>query len=162
MTTEKTKAPRIKSIAAPTGTFPVEVTVTSLSGGSGTITFDCMARTQTAWSRERGDLYAKAIARQKAREAKAEASTAKAASGGEDGAETTAAEAEFDPKQLEKMFSERIAGDAEMVLQVAKGWDLEDDFTLANITALEDTYPGAINDLVNNYSAKIHGARTKN
>ena len=60
------------------------------------------------------------------------------------------------------MFSERIAGDAEMVLQVAKGWDLEDDFTLANITALEDTYPGAINDLVNNYSAKIHGARTKN
>ena len=154
MTDKTTKAPRIKSIAAPTGTFPVEVTVTSLSGESGTVTFDCMARTQSAWSRERGELYAKAIARQKAQEAKAKPAKA-------DGEEAEAVP-EFDPTQLEKMFNERIAGDAEMALQVAKGWDLEDDFTIARLTALEDTYPGSVNALVNNYSAKIHGARTGN
>ena len=70
--------------------------------------------------------------------------------------------AEFDPTQLEKMFTERLGGDAEMAMHIAKGWDLDDEFSVANIAALEDAYPGAITDLVNNYSAKIHGARTKN
>lgn len=157
--TEKTKAPRLKSIAAPTGTFPVEITVRDLCGVEGTIVFDCFARTQTGWSRERGELFAQATERQKSREAKAKA--AKAARGGE-GADEDEGAPDIDPAQLEQVFSERIRGDASMVLKVAKGWELDDDFTLEQISALEDTYPGAINDLLNKYSEKIHGARLGN
>ena len=157
MTTEKTKTPRIKSIAAPTGTFVVEVNVSDLNGNAGVIGFDCISRTQTAWSRERGELFAQATARQKEREAKAAKAADVVAAD-----DAPAPEPEFDPTQLEKMFIERIAGDAEMVLKIAKGWDLEDDFNQERIAAMEDAYPGAISELMSEYSKKIHGARTGN
>ena len=163
--TNKTAAPRLKTIVAPTGVFPVEVTVYNPDGSeAGAISFSCIARTQTAWSRERGQQFAKAVARQKAAEAKAKAKTEdEDAAAAEDGTVPEQAKAaEFDPTQLEKMFTERLGGDAEMAMHIAKGWDLDDEFSVANIAALEDAYPGAITDLVNNYSAKIHGARQGN
>lgn len=162
--TTKNAAPRLKTIVAPTGVFPVEVIVRGLDGSeAGAISFSCIARTQTAWSRERGQQFGKAVARQKAAEAKAKAKAeSEDAPAAEEGAPEQAKAAEFDPTQLEKMVTERLGGEAEMAMHIAKGWDLDDEFSVANIAALEDAYPGAITDLVNNYSAKIHCARQGN
>lgn len=150
--TETTKAPRLKSIAAPTGTFPVEITVQGLTGAQGTITFDCIARTQTAWARERGQLFDQARARQKAQSDKA----------GDAGAPDGEPAKEFDPEQLASLVSAGIKGDAEMVPHIAKGWDLDDEFNIASLAAMEDAYPGATSSLLTGYSQKIHGHRLGN
>ena len=188
--TEINKVPRIKSIPAPTGTFPVEITVRSLQGEEGIITFNCIARTQTAWARERGQLFEQARVRQKAHADKlADADAAAAARApaepapaaplaaeGEDVAVAEAppaaeaeAEAEvvepgkpFDPERLLGIVSAGIKNDAEMVPSIAKGWDLDDEFSIATLSNMEDTYPGATTALVTAYSQKIHGARLGN
>lgn len=189
---ETNKAPRIKSIAAPTGTFPVEITVRSLQGEEGTITFNCIARTQTAWARERGQLFEQARVRQKAHADKladadaaaapaapAPTEPARAAPPAAEGEAVAAAEAPlpadvevevevvesgkpFDPERLLGIVSAGIKNDAEMVPSIAKGWDLDDEFSIATLSNMEDTYPGATTALVTAYSQKIHGARLGN
>lgn len=154
--TETAKAPRLKSITAPTGTFPVEITVRDARGAEGVITFDCIARTQTAWSRERDSLFAQAQAQRKERASDNEDKTA---TGDKEG---VAPEPELETAQLEKLVSGRLKLDADIVLRIAKGWDLDNDFNTDSFAALEDAYAGAIIDLVNEYSKKIHGNRLGN
>lgn len=134
--TEATKAPRLKIIAAPTGTFPVEITVRQLDGTEGAIVFQCIARTQTAWAKERDALQAMHDASQKTEEA------------------------EHAP--LAGLFGGLIAKDAAIVPIMAKGWDLDNEFDLPSLKDMEDIYPGAVHALLNAYSAKIHGARLGN
>lgn len=134
--TDKAKAPRLKIIKAPTGTFPVEITVRDLDGTEGTIAFQCIARSQTAWAKERDALQARHDAGQQAQDA--------------------------DKQPLARLFGDLIATDAAIVPSIATGWDLDNEFNLQSLQEMEDQYPGAVNALVNEYSKQIHGARLGN
>ena len=50
----------------------------------------------------------------------------------------------------------------DFILKAAKGWDLEDKFTPANVAKLVDQFPGAFNALTEAYRAALLDGRTKN
>ena len=156
----ESKAPKLKSIKGPSGSFPVEITVRHLNGNEASVTFECTARTQTEWSKLRDAGYAEVMAKVKTEKAKQKAAEkkAKAASEEDPTAETEAADA----IELEKLFAERIKSDATLALKVASGWDLDEPFDATNVADMEDKFPGAIGALVAAYGEKVHGARVKN
>lgn len=50
----------------------------------------------------------------------------------------------------------------DFILKAAKGWDLEDKFTPANVAKLVDQFPGAFNALTEAYRYALLDGRTKN
>ena len=54
------------------------------------------------------------------------------------------------------------ATDAEAVMQMALGWDLDDEFNAENVERLCDNYPGAGTAIFVGYLAELRGARAKN
>ncbi|WP_334109242.1 phage tail assembly chaperone [Methylobacillus sp.] len=50
----------------------------------------------------------------------------------------------------------------DFILKAAKGWDLEDKFTPANVAKLVDQFPGAFNALTEAYRSALLDGRTKN
>lgn len=52
--------------------------------------------------------------------------------------------------------------DVEMVMAMATGWDLEDEFSKANVKALLDEYIDAGTATFNRYLDELTGARSKN
>lgn len=155
-----TKLPKLKTVKGPLGSFPVDITVTHLNGNQASITFDCIARAQTEWSKLRDATHAGIMLKIKAEKArqKAAAKEALAAREQDPAKEDDAAEA----IEFEKVFTERIKNDTDLALVVAQGWDLDDSFAPATISDMEDRFPGAINSLVSKYSEMIYGARKGN
>lgn len=51
---------------------------------------------------------------------------------------------------------------AAAVLDMAEGWDLEDDFTEANVERLLENYIGAASAIFITYIRELRGAREKN
>jgi hypothetical protein len=52
--------------------------------------------------------------------------------------------------------------DAESILAIATGWNLDDEFNEENITKLCQSYAGAAVAIVNAYLGELRGTRTKN
>jgi len=52
--------------------------------------------------------------------------------------------------------------DAQLIMAVAVGWELADDFTEANVSALADAYIAAPAAIFEAYLKELTGARTKN
>jgi hypothetical protein len=57
---------------------------------------------------------------------------------------------------------EQMQREAESVLQIAKGWDLENEFNLDNLIAFEDRYPGVLLAITQGYNAALFDIRLKN
>lgn len=51
---------------------------------------------------------------------------------------------------------------AELVLEIAEGWDVEDPFTLENLMQLECDFPGALADIQDTYQIATLEVRRKN
>lgn len=51
---------------------------------------------------------------------------------------------------------------AEHVLKIAKGWDLEDAFTIEKLMELEDRYSGSLQTIAQVYAKAVSEVRTKN
>lgn len=54
------------------------------------------------------------------------------------------------------------ASDAEAVMQMVTGWDLDDAFTPENVARLCDNYPGAGTAIFIAYLRELRGERAKN
>lgn len=52
--------------------------------------------------------------------------------------------------------------DAEYVMGICTGWELDDAFTLENVEALCNTYMGAGAEIVSTWMAELRGAQVKN
>jgi len=61
-------------------------------------------------------------------------------------------------------WAQNLAGveDVELVKDVASGWDLDDEFNDANITALTQTYGGSARAILDKYFAEQTGAKLGN
>jgi Phage tail assembly chaperone len=66
----------------------------------------------------------------------------------------------------QKSFAEilKMQGDGtiDFMLQIANGWDLEDEFNRANVTILVDTFPNATTEINEAYRVAILEGRLKN
>lgn len=65
-------------------------------------------------------------------------------------------------KGAKKLTQEQTKKDAEHVMQIAKGWDLGDEFTLDNLIKFENRYSGVLMAIVQGYPQALFGARLKN
>lgn len=52
--------------------------------------------------------------------------------------------------------------DADIVMDMASGWELDDAFTRENVAALCDNYGGASRAIYDTYLRELRGAREKN
>lgn len=80
----------------------------------------------------------------------------------------TAKNAELDPAgesqrvTVAENFATLDAARAKHVLKIAEGWDLDDEFTEANLLQFEDENPGTLTAIANAYAQAVAEARTKN
>lgn len=52
--------------------------------------------------------------------------------------------------------------DADLIVDIATGWELEDEFNAENISALCEAYSSAGGEIVTAYLQELSGARAKN
>jgi len=65
--------------------------------------------------------------------------------------------------QVREWFEAAIdAEDVQTILDIATGWELDDEFSKANISALCENYAGAPRAVLQVYLDELRGARTKN
>lgn len=67
---------------------------------------------------------------------------------------------EFD-SSIHDLMAEQMQLDAEGLLEVAKGWDLQEPFTQENIVKFENKYPGVIQAIATAYPAALYATRLK-
>jgi len=65
-------------------------------------------------------------------------------------------------KTMLQVVTEQIAVDAKSLFEIAKGWDLEESFTVENIERFENKYPGVIQAIGAAYRDALYGIRLKN
>lgn len=68
------------------------------------------------------------------------------------------------PKDEFVSWGQNLSGveDVDLVKDVASGWDLDDEFNDANITALTQTYGGSARAILDKYFAEQTGAKLGN
>ncbi|HSH86892.1 MAG TPA: phage tail assembly chaperone [Methylophilus sp.] len=56
----------------------------------------------------------------------------------------------------------RLKEDVAAVMEIAKGWEFEDEFNAANLIKFENKYPGALLAISTGYFTALQGVRLKN
>lgn len=130
----------LKSMPDAPPEFPMPVSIRQLGGEPLTVTFTAKALRKTRWAAMRDEILG----------------IVKAAA--EDGAE---------PAPVEKFsYVNAVDGDmrkmADLVMKFASGWDLEDEFSAANLIDMEDRFGGALNAVAQAYDAAIFHGRLGN
>lgn len=104
------------------------------------------------------DERAAAERRQNAEYDKAAKEQAAAAQAAEANGETS----EPEPVSAAVAFRKAAAEAAARVLEVAQGWDVEDEFTVENLIRLDADFPGALGDIHDTYQTAVLEVRRKN
>lgn len=65
-------------------------------------------------------------------------------------------------KTVADYFMEQDKSNAEFVMKIAEGWDLDDKFGEPALLQLEDEYPGALAAIALTYRQSVGEARVKN
>lgn len=68
----------------------------------------------------------------------------------------------FDENTLTSAVNDALKTDASLVLKFAIGWDLEDEFTAANLEALENEFAGSLEAAANAYNLAVFHGRVGN
>ena len=76
--------------------------------------------------------------------------------------ESTEQDAPSEPMKLSDYVGKSVEDDAEYIMKIAEGWDLEDDFGSEAVFMLIDMYPGASKRIAEAYADAINGARSGN
>lgn len=176
---------RIKRLAegqVPSFTMPVEFK--RLDGTPVQVDLQCKALRKTAWSKLRDDVQRAALQAVKGDAAapvpKPEVKTEDQPAADADLVDTaapapapaTAPATPFDfieqamtriaEQGLEAGVRKHLAADADLIMQFATGWDLEDDFTAASLVDLEDECGGFLGAALNAYDRAIYHGRVGN
>lgn len=65
--------------------------------------------------------------------------------------------------EVQEMYSsEKVTSDSDMIMNIATGWNLEEEFTAENAKLLVDYYPSAALALAGSYLQALAGQRVKN
>lgn len=64
--------------------------------------------------------------------------------------------------ELNDIINDQGKGTPESIMEFTSAWDLEDDFTLANLKELLDLYPNAAYATLNAYMSALAGVKAKN
>lgn len=135
--------------------FSLPITVQRLDGVPLELIITFHAFGKRAWTKIKDEFHAKLRADAAARAAALAAPAA-------DAQAADAALAEPEPIKLEPRVSKGIENDASLVLQIAKGWDLEDVFNAESLQDLEDRFGGALTAIVNAYDKAIYQGQLGN
>ncbi|CAN7521390.1 phage tail assembly chaperone [Acidovorax sp. LjRoot74] len=135
--------------------FPLTIPVQRLDGVVMELSITFHAFGKKAWTTIKDEFHEKLRA-----DAAARAAALVAPAG--DAQAVDAAPAEPEPIKLAPRVSKGIENDASLVLQIAKGWDLEDEFNAENLQDLEDRFGGALTAIVNAYDKAIYQGQLGN
>jgi hypothetical protein len=127
--------------------FKKTIAIVQLDGGTAPLDVSYIYRTRSQFAALVDANIAKAEAEAKA--------VAEAAQNGTDAAQG-------DRMTIAQSYAAVDKARAEHVLQIADGWDLDDDFTLENLLQFEDEYPGALHAISIAYAQAVAEARAKN
>lgn len=64
--------------------------------------------------------------------------------------------------EIQELYDRDGIKDHEFIMELAKGWDLEEEFNQENVTTLVRYYPGAAVALTSTYLQALAGQRVKN
>ena len=66
-------------------------------------------------------------------------------------------------KEVQALYeSSEVVSDADFIMKLATGWDLEEEFNAENAAELVSLYPGAALALTGSYLSALAGQRVKN
>ena len=157
----------LKSISGPVAPFKVPVDVIDLNGNELVINFTGIPRARDEWMpigqkimNDRLEKAKKAMedAPIDDPELKLETKEQIAAQRKKRVKELT----EMQKRDLAKEYKGSVAEQIEEVLQVAQGWELDDEFNKVNLTNVEGRFPGCLRELVEKYGRVVNGERVKN
>ena len=154
---------KLKTLAkGQAASFPLTIPLQRLDGVPLQLTVTFAAHGKRAWSKIKDEFYAQLRADAAARVA-AEDTPAVTIEHLDGTTETVDAITEADDTHtLAGRVGKAIANDAQLVLQIAKGWDLEDPFTTESLEDLEDQFGGALTAMVNAYDRAIYQGQLGN
>ena len=119
-------------------TFPMTVTVQLHEGGTGAVRLDVFYRTRTEFGGFIDTIMDEAGVQ-------------------------PAGQSEDDVKfSLRQAMEKTVDKNAEYIMKIAKGWDLERPFNLANVRQLCDEFPGAALDCIDGYRKACQEGRLGN
>ena len=160
---------KIKTLSGAPADFHIPITVHELDGSEAEIIFTLKGRTLRDWhpmavkrmTEDANMMIDAAEERDKLTEAMGDGD------GGEDAQPKRKKAAktkrlEFKEQEAQDVLQKGLARSAEIVLEVAVGWDLEDEFNAENLKVLCSRYPGVHQQLWEKYDARIRGNRLGN
>lgn len=118
--------------------FPLPITVPMPEGGKGTVEMSYIYRTRTEFGAFVDALFNSAGVK-------------------------PASQSDEDVKfSLQQALEKTRDQNADYILQIADGWNLDEDFTKANIAQLCDELPGAALEIINSYRQAVTEGRLGN
>lgn len=149
---------KLKTLAGAPADFAMPVTLKNLQGEDVEIIFTCIGRTLLDWH----PIYGQRLTDEAnaAMEQADKAEAAKEAAEGEEGKKRKPLK--YDAKEVQKNMQDSLARGVALVREVAKGWDLEDEFSDENIKLMIAKFPGSQQQVHQEYHQRILGNRTKN
>jgi len=165
----------IKRLGSQAPKFTLAVPITLLDGTLAQVNLDCKALRKTEWAKLRDDVYRNSLQSAQAalepakEEPAADAKPAKGkkaapAPAAEPAAPSFIQEAmdRIAERGMEAGVRDGLKNDTKLIMQFAEGWDLEDEFTEANLQALEDEFGGTMVAAVQAYDRAIYQGRLGN
>lgn len=154
-------ATKIKTLSGAPADFHIPITVQELDGSEAEIIFTCKGRTLKDWHpvfvQQLTDDANNMIEAAETQEAAKTASETK-----KKGEAKPQKRLEFNAAELEEAVQKGLSRAIEIIRKVAGGWDLEDEFSDANLEALTSRYPGVHQALWAKYDERIRGNRLGN
>lgn len=159
---------KIKSLSGAPADFHIPVTVHELDGTGAEIIFTFKGRTLRDWHpmalkrmTEDANMMIDA-AEEREKLAEATVGEAEAEEGQAKRKKTKHKRLEYKEKEAHDVMQKGLARSAEIIQEVAIGWDLEDEFNEDNLKTLCARYPGVHQRAWEKYDARIRGNRLGN
>lgn len=155
---------KIKSLVGAPPEFHLPVALKDLDGSDAEVIFKCVGRTLRDWhplaiKRITDDANAM-LEVEEAREGPEVKSDEPATAAPK--RKTKAKRFEVSGEELQQSIDKGLVQTTEIIREVADGWDLDDEFTDANIALLCSRFPGVHQKLWQAYDARIRGDRLGN
>lgn len=155
---------KIKTLTGTPPAFDLDITMLELDGSDAEIGFKCLGRTLRDWHpvavKRITDDANHMIEAAEAREteaAKKEAPQPEPAAKAK--AKAKSKRLEVNAAEMQEAVEKNLSRSAEIIREVATGWDLDDEFSDENIKLMCATYPGVHQRLWEKYDARIRGDR---
>lgn len=160
---------KIKTLSGAPADFHLPITVKELDGTENEIIFKMKGRTLREWhpvatkrmTEDANNIIAAAEEREAA-EAKLKAASESQADAQEDDAPKKLSRIEYDEDAANDVIQKGLGRATEIIMEVASGWDLDDEFSDENLATLCSRYPGVHQQIWEKYNERVRGNRLGN